>query len=163
MGAIQTLEAALTLRGRGCHEEALCALVKLAGEEPGDAQVQAQAAFVHDFLGREEEAVPFYERAIAQGLSPELERECLLGLGSSYRNLGRYQEAWDILARGRERYPDAQEFVVFGAMAGYNLGRHHEAMALLLGALADTSCDETIKAYRSAIRVYASDLDRIYA
>ncbi len=163
MGAISTLEAALRLRGSGRHQEACQALVELAATRSDDGEIQAQAAFVHDFLGQEREAVPYYQRALALGVSPELTRECLLGLGSTFRIQGRYQEAWDTLMQGREQFPEAAEFAVFAAMAAYNLGRHKEGMQLLLTVLLDTTRDETLTAYQAAIRLYAGDLDKQYA
>jgi tetratricopeptide (TPR) repeat protein len=47
----------------------------------------------HDSAGREDEAIPLYEQALAAGLSGELRARCLLQLGSSLRNVGRVDEA----------------------------------------------------------------------
>ena len=44
-------------------------LLDLVAAYPDDAEINYQAAWVHDSLGREREAVPFYRRAIEQGLS----------------------------------------------------------------------------------------------
>lgn len=45
-------------------------------------------------------------------------------------------------------------------MCLYNLGRHKEAIALLLELLVSTTNDESIKAYQQAILLYAKDLDK---
>ena len=77
------LAEAVSLRENGLPEQARPLLVALAVEYPDDAEVQYQAAWVHDYLGLEDDAVPYYERALALGL-PEPEREGLiLGLGST--------------------------------------------------------------------------------
>ena len=56
------LERAVYLRENGRAEEARDLLLKLVAEKPDDPQINYQCAWVHDSLGREREAVPFYER-----------------------------------------------------------------------------------------------------
>ncbi|WP_312029534.1 tetratricopeptide repeat protein [Paenibacillus sedimenti] len=68
-------------------------------------EINFQTAVAHDNSGLGQEAIPYYERAIEQGLSgPDLER-ALLGLGSIYRYLGYYQQAEATLRRGVEEFP----------------------------------------------------------
>ncbi|MCK8676438.1 tetratricopeptide repeat protein [Streptomyces lichenis] len=144
----------------GRFEEARKLLVALSAAYPGDAETAYRAASVHDRLGLEAEAVPYYERCLRGAeLSDASRRGALLGLGSTYRVLGRYEEAVDTLRRGAERYPEDGALRAFLAMALYNTGGHHEATALLLRLLAGTSGDETVRAYRRAIEHYAGDLD----
>ena len=138
-------------------------LVALAKQHPGDASIQYEAACVHDFLGEEAAAVPYYVAAIAGDLDEEGLRGAYLGLGSTYRTLGRYAEAERTLLRGLERYPEANELKVFLAMVLHNLGRSKEAVESLLGLLASTSSDSEIQAYASAIRLYAQDVERKWA
>ncbi|SEK63676.1 tetratricopeptide repeat protein [Nonomuraea pusilla] len=159
-GRDERLAEAVGLRERGEHERARSLLVRLAGEHPGDAEVAYQTAWAHDVLGLEAEAVPFYERSLAgPGLSPEDRRGALLGLGSTYRVLGRYAEAVETLRRGVEEFPQDGALRAFLAMALHNAGGHGEAMRLLLGLLAATSDDEGVRRYRRAIEFYAADLD----
>jgi len=47
-------------------------------------------------------------------------------------------------------------------MCLYNLGRHKEATSFLLELLVSTTNSEAIKAYQSAISLYAKDLDRTW-
>jgi tetratricopeptide (TPR) repeat protein len=84
------LERAVYLRENGRAGEARELLLKLAAERPDDPQVNYQCAWVHDLLGREHEAVPFYERAIEEGLTGGDLEGAMLGLGSTYRALGVY-------------------------------------------------------------------------
>ena len=67
--------------------------------------VQYQAGWVHDYLGLEAEAAPFYERAVALGLAePDLEG-LVLSLGSTYRNVGRAGRCRRPPRAGGERLP----------------------------------------------------------
>ncbi|MEV7196511.1 tetratricopeptide repeat protein [Streptomyces sp. NPDC093510] len=154
------LSEAVRLREAGRPEEARERLVALAAELPDDAEVAYQTAWVHDTLGLEAEAVPYYERALrGTGLSDDDRRGALLGLGSTYRILGRYEEAVTTLGAGATEFPDDGGLKTFLAMALYNTGRTHDAMETLLTLLVTTSKDPEIAGYRPAIEEYAKDLD----
>ncbi|MFH8290386.1 tetratricopeptide repeat protein [Streptomyces sp. NPDC018059] len=153
------LAEAVGLREAGRREEARERLVALSARWPQDAEVAYQTAWVHDTLGLEAEAVPYYERALAgEGLSDDDRRGALLGLGSTYRSLGRYEEAVTTLGDAATEFPDDGALKTFLAMALYNTGRTHDAMELLLTLLAATSRDPEIAGYRPAIEEYAKDL-----
>ncbi|MEU3557317.1 tetratricopeptide repeat protein [Streptomyces fragilis] len=159
-GAAARLAEAVRVREGGDPETARRSLLALSAEFPGDARVAYQSAWAHDVLGLEAEAVPFYERALAlPGLPREDRRGALLGLGSTYRVLGRHTDAVRILRQGAEEFPQDGALRAFLAMALYNTGGHHEAMTLLLRLLASTSEDPGVRAYRRAIEFYAGDLD----
>ena len=159
------LAEAVTLRGSGDEQRQLRArelLVALAADYPDDAEVAYQAAWAHDVLGLEAEAVPFYERALAgDTLSTQDRRGARLGYASTLRNLGRYDEAVGAFRRGLAEFPDDHALRAFFAMALYNVGEYHEAMRTLLETLAATSSDPEIRRYRPAIEFYAKDLDAI--
>lgn len=157
------LAAAVALRAEGAVTEAKDLLVQLLGEHPDDPEVNLQCAWAHDLLGLESEAVPYYEAAIRLGLADADRKDALLGLGSTYRTLGRYEEALATLDRGVEEFPDDGGMKVFRAMALYNNQRAKEACELLLTLLSTTTSDETITAYRRAIDIYAADLDRTWS
>ncbi|GAB2848188.1 tetratricopeptide repeat protein [Streptomyces deserti] len=154
------LAAAVRLREQGHPEAARTRLLALAAEYPDDAQVAYQTAWVHDVLGLEAEAVPFYERGLSgAGLSPEDRRGAFLGLGSTYRVLGQYAKAVTTLRRGLAEFPEDGALQTFLAMALFNTRHHHEAMRILLRLLARTSEDPHVRQYRRAIEHYAEDLD----
>ncbi|MFC8277713.1 tetratricopeptide repeat protein [Streptomyces sp. NPDC057271] len=157
------LAAAVGLREQGRQEEARDRLVALAARHSDDAEVAYQTAWAHDVLGLEAEAVPYYERALkartGAGLSEEDRRGALLGLGSTFRILGRYEEAVATLRGGVEEFPDDGALRTFLAMALYNTGEHHESTRLLLRLVAATSEDPGVRRYRPAIEHYAEDLD----
>ncbi len=156
------LAVARELRANGKHAEAKALLVALAAQSPSDAELQYEAACVHDFLGEEASAVAYYRSALLGQLSEENLRGAYLGLGSTYRALGRYSEAEATLRQGLERFPDANEIKVFLAMTLHNLGQSKAAVECLLTVLAQTSSDSDIQAYQRAIVFYAQDIERIW-
>jgi tetratricopeptide (TPR) repeat protein len=155
-------ESIRALRSEGKHEQARLLAMELATSSPGDAELQYEAACLHDYLGLEGQAVAFYQAAISGNLSQEHLRSALLGLGSTYRTLGRYSEAQATLLEGVSRFPDAREMKVFLAMALHNLGESKQAIESLLLLIAETSNDPSILEYKAAIEFYAQDIERCW-
>jgi len=153
---------AIELRMAKRLDEAGKLFAELYEAHPDNAEVNYHYAWLHDSLGEERAAVPFYERAIALGLPDEDLRGALLGLGSTYRTLGEFEKAVSLLRQGVARFPDAGEFPVFLAMALYNVGAHTEAMELLLKTVANTSNDPGIQRFQRAILFYANQLDKTW-
>ncbi|MEK4349856.1 tetratricopeptide repeat protein [Paenibacillus sp. FSL R5-0475] len=113
-------------------------------------------------LGLEREAVPYYEKSLTLGLSTEQRVGALLGLGSTYRTLGEYENSKAILEQAIQEYPENKEFPVFLAMTLHNLGDHSLAMGMLLKLLAETSADEGIRSYSKAISYYSDKLGQVW-
>lgn len=83
--AIQLRETGRAKQDQAILEEARTLLLGLAAAYPDDAEITFQTAVVHDNLGLERASMPFYLKALDQGLAgPDLER-ALMGLGSTYR------------------------------------------------------------------------------
>ena len=158
----EKLASAITLRETERHEEARQLLLELHSEFPDDPHVNYQCAWIHDLLGLEQEAIPFYETAIQTGLNGNDLKSALLGLGSTYRCIGEYQRSIDTFQHALTLFPAAQEFNVFLAMAYYNIGEHAQAVGLLLNSLVNTSKDEGVLCYERAIRFYSDKLDQIW-
>jgi tetratricopeptide (TPR) repeat protein len=156
------LDSAVQLRETGKHEEARQALLKLHSEFPEDPQVNYQCAWIHDLLGLEREAIPFYEEAIDTGLRGDDLKSALLGMGSTYRCIGEYQKAIDTFHYAIRLFPGCQEFNVFLAMAYHNVNEHSKAMELLLNSIVETSQDSGILRYQRAIRFYSNKLYQIW-
>ncbi|MEU9060227.1 tetratricopeptide repeat protein [Streptomyces sp. NPDC048430] len=155
----ELLAEAVRLREEGHPEQARELLLSLTASFPDTADVAYQTAWVHDVLGLEAEAVPYYERSLqGDGLTEEERRGALLGLGSTYRVLGRFGQAVETLRRGVSEFPDDGALRTFLSMALFNTGEHHEAMQLLLRLLASTSDSPGVQRYRPAIEHYAADL-----
>lgn len=157
------IDPIITLRKEGKLDEAIALAKELVDREPHSPTAHYQCAWCHDSAGLEREAVPYYEKAIELGLAPADDLAgALLGLGSTYRTLGQYEKAAATLEKGMQQFPEDRSFPVFLSMACYNLGRHREAMTLLLQNLAETTSDPAISAYKKAILFYANDLDRTW-
>lgn len=154
------LAAAVALRKDGKLEESRAAILELLAENPADAELNYQAAWAHDVLGLEAEAIPFYEKAIVGELSRESLAGALLGLGSTYRTFGRAADAAATLERGRAAFPEDKAFDAFLAMARYDLGQTGAAMGILLRLLADSAADPTLAVYRRALAFYADEYVR---
>lgn len=129
---------------------------------PDDARLNYLVACAYDGEGLEHEAVPHYVKAIATGLDGDELRNAHLGLGSTYRAIGRYEEALDTFDRGLEAFPGAPELLVFRAMTLHNLGRSEEAVSQLLKVLVEHTDAESILRYRRALEFYADRLSETW-
>lgn len=106
----------------------------------------------HDSAGREDQAIPLYEQALAAGLAGELRARCLLQLGSSLRNIGRTDQAVTLLQDARREFPTFRPLRAFLALALHSAGRDREALRELLETIADEGD------YERSLRGYAAEL-----
>lgn len=153
---------AIHLRENGDLKQSNELLLKLAKQFPDDAVIQYQCACSFDVLGEERKAVPYYESSIKLGLSNENLEGAILGLGSTYRVLGEYEKAKNILQKGVQIFPHNEALKVFYSMVLYNLHEHDKAMEILLNCLIETTNDANILSYEKAIKFYAKQLDKIW-
>ncbi|MGG0461524.1 tetratricopeptide repeat protein [Priestia aryabhattai] len=154
------LDKALALRKNGNHKESNELLSKLVKEFPDDALYNYQCAWSFDVLGEEKKAVHFYENAIKIGLPSKDMEGAILGLGSTYRALGKYEKSKDIFVKGTELFPDNHVIKVFYSMTLYNLKEHSKAMELILKCLINTTNDNEILSYKKALDFYSDKLDQ---
>lgn len=154
------LDAIVGARHGGAADILLPRLRGLDERHPNTPEILYQLAWTCDVLGRERDAAGYYERAIGLGLPPNELSGAMLGFGSTLRCLGEYARAEQILRSGRAQFPDQREFDAFLAMTLHNLGRHAEAVQLLLTALIETADDIGIASHQRAIRFYADKLDQ---
>lgn len=155
----QRLKDAKELRKTGHHKQSNDVLLNLINDYPEDPQINYQCAWSFDLLGEEEKAVPFYKKAIDLGLDGKDLEGAYLGLGSTYRTLGKYQESQETFIKGIKHFPGNNALQTFYAMTLYNLKEHQAAMETLLHCLLETSADKDILAYRKAIEFYSDKLD----
>ncbi len=156
------LQQIISLRENGRLEKANQLMVALVNEEPENGYYQFQCAWTYDSLGKENEAVPHYEKAIQLGLKPEFLVDAYVELGSTYRTLGQYEQSKYILERAISEFPEAEHVKIFYAMTLYNLGEHSTAMETLLTTLILTSKHEGIINYSKAIKFYCDKLDQTW-
>ena len=160
--AIQLRETGRAKQDQAILQEARTLLLELHAAHPDNAEITYQTAVVHDNLGLEREAVPFYLQAFAQGLAgSDLERG-LMGLGSTYRGLGEYQKAEETLRRGMKEFPHNRAIQIFLAMTLYNLQNYKEAMELTLTNLLETTSDEKLQYFKRSLLFYTSHLDETW-
>jgi len=152
------LDAIIGARHGGQVKQVLQRLQELDRRFPNVAEINYQLAWTCDVLGRENDALPYYEKAVALGLPENELSGALLGLGSTLRNLGQPERSAEVLRSGRAQFPDNREFDVFLALTLHELGRHGEALQLVLEALCDTTEDPGLTAYQRALRHYAGKL-----
>src|ERR1044072_9312244 len=103
----EKLASAIKLRETEKHEEARQLLLELHSEFPNDPQVNYQCAWVHDLLGLEHEAIPFYAKAIQIALDSKDLKSALLGMGSTYRCIGEYHKSIEIFQHALTLFPNA--------------------------------------------------------
>lgn len=156
------LQHIITLRENGRLEEANQLMVALVNEEPENGYYQFQCAWTYDSLGKEQEAVPHYKKAIQLGLKPEFLVNAYVGLGSTYRALGQYEESKRIFEQAISEFPAADHVKVFYAMTLYNLSEHSKAMETLLNTVIHTTNHKGIKDYSKAIKFYSDKLDQTW-
>lgn len=156
------LENAIQLCKDDKPEEAFKILFCLLESNPNDPILNYQAAWTCDYMGRESEAAPYYEKSIENGLSGDDLRGALLGLGSTYRCLGEYSKSLKYFDRGISEFPQDRSFKVFRALTLYNLGNYGKSVSDLLILLLDTTSDKEIKSYEKALRFYSDKLSETW-
>lgn len=123
-----------------------------------EAEREYELGGEHDSAGREEQAIPHYERALALGLREDLVPGALLQLGSSLRNVGRTDEAVALFDDAVARFPDHASLRLFRAFALATAGRDREALVDVL-ELARTRIDAPeIDRYRRSLESYTRAL-----
>jgi tetratricopeptide (TPR) repeat protein len=158
----EKLNLAIQYRGEDKFDLAESLFNELIADYPDNPELYYHMAWLNDRMGREIAAVPYYVKAIELGLSGDDLRGALLGLGSTYRTIGQYENAVVTLKKGIESFPDAHEFPVFLAMAFYNTGQNKDAVSMLLNLLLETTNSEAILRFKRAIALYAEDLDQLW-
>jgi tetratricopeptide (TPR) repeat protein len=159
---ISEIEKAIQLRKDNKPDQALIVLTELLKSNPNDPVINYQMAWTCDFMGKESEAVPFYEKAIANGLSGEDRKGAMLGLGSTFRCLGEYQKSLNVFDQAVKEFAEDRSLKVFRTLTLHNLGQSEKALGQLLIQLLDTTSDQTVKSYDKALRFYSDKLSQTW-
>lgn len=133
-----------------------------ADAAPTDPRPAFLLACAYDGRGFEREAIPYYQRAIENGLAGDDLQMAFINLGSSHRALGEYEQAVAAWSDARTRFPGNRALATFLALGLHNLGDHTAAAEILLTQLAETTADPWITRYRRAILFYADKLDETW-
>jgi len=127
----------------------------LVDERPADDPAALfEWASVLDFVGREHDAVPAYEAALAAGLDGDRMPQAMVQLASSLRNIGRADEGAALLRELGEHTIAGAAVQAFLALCLRDAGQPDEALAVALRALAPT-----LPLYRRSVVAYADELD----
>src|SRR5258706_174635 len=104
------LESRITLGNEleraGNDDEAIAHFRLLFDEYPDDPRVLYEYGGAFDSAGREDEAIPLYRKALANGLSGDYLPQLYLQLASSLRNVGQLDEAITMLEEACQHYPE---------------------------------------------------------
>ena len=103
--------------------------------------------------GREAEAIRLYRAALHAGLDGARRSQAVIQLASSLRNVGEAEAAVGLLEGCEPDEVAGSASRAFLALALRDLGRHDEALAVALEALAPT-----LPLYRRAVEHYAAAL-----
>ncbi|EMF2332910.1 tetratricopeptide repeat protein [Listeria monocytogenes] len=152
----------LTLLQNGDYETARKQALAELENNPESAELHYFAAWAHDALGKEDAAIPFYEKALQLGLPSDSRKEAYIGLGSTYRITGQPEKASLLFETALQEFPDNNALRTFSVMAKYNQGLEKEALQEILMLLIETTNDENILSYKKAIQFYAQDLDATF-
>ncbi|WP_221030319.1 tetratricopeptide repeat protein [Actomonas aquatica] len=154
----QPLDTIVSARHGGQTSALLTQLKQLDTTYPNVAEISFQIAWTLDSMGRDEQALPHFERAIALGLSPNEQSNALIALAICQRNLGQTAAAAATLESGQAQFPDQAEFDAYLALLRHDQGRHTEALQLALTTLLDTSEDLGITAHQRNLRHFLNQL-----
>ena len=131
---------------------------RLRNAHPDDPRLVFELASALDAVGREVEAVSLYHLALEGGLREPHRHRAQIQAASSHRNLGRPDAALHLLDEVDAFYPGSASVAALRALALFDSGQVHEALANLVDALLDHAADEDSTAYRRALHGYADEV-----
>ncbi|QHC66394.1 tetratricopeptide repeat protein [Rathayibacter sp. VKM Ac-2759] len=135
-------------------EHVLARMRELAAEFPGsDGSAHFELGGALDSAGHEAEAAEEYEQALAAGLDDERRARLSIQYASTLRNLGRAEEAVDLLTAAPPHPAIGAAREVFLALALHSAGRPDDALRIALEALVPT-----LPRYQRSVSAYAADL-----
>lgn len=139
------------------NAEVIDRIDELVAERPADdAVAKFEAAGARDSAGLESQAEPLYRQALALGLPESQRAQATIQLASTLRNLGRLDEAIDMLRTERTEHGDhefASAASAFLALALASRGDAREATQIALLALVPH-----LPRYHRSVTAYAAAL-----
>lgn len=156
------IERAIALRRSQMHEESRALLSDLLLDPALKSQAHLNIAWSFDSEGKENEAIPHYKECLKGHLSKEDRFNALLGLASTLRCLGHFEEASPYFQTLSDEYPDSEAVKPFFAMCLYNCGQPKKAVEMLLSTLLSTTNSDEILAYSTALSLYSEDIERTW-
>ncbi|MCB0356390.1 MAG: tetratricopeptide repeat protein [Bdellovibrionales bacterium] len=162
MTHLESLEKAIELRNQNKSSDAAKILKDLLFHSPNDPDLNYHMAWTCDSMGLESQAIPYYEYAIKSGLSGEDLRGAIIGLGSTLRCIGLYEESLKAFNLGLDKFPEDRAIKVFRSLTLYNLGHFGDSVSDLLVQLMETTSDRNLKTYEKALLFYSDKLNETW-
>lgn len=154
----EELDAIVGARHGGASEALLSRLQDLDRRRPNVPEILYQLAWSYDSVGKPEEALSRYEKALSLGLDPNEHAGALIGLSTCLLKTGQAPKASEIFKSAQAQFPENREFEAFLALARFAEGKQAEALQILLVVLAETSEDPGIVSYQRTLRHLATRL-----
>ncbi len=95
----------------GLMDRAMAEYEEVLKFEPEDPVAGFNLGTIYESMGRVNDAIELYEKALYFAKRPELLREVILRLGEGYAKTGRVDEALAVYERGAEAFPGDPEFL----------------------------------------------------
>ncbi|GMB08770.1 tetratricopeptide repeat protein [Thermolongibacillus altinsuensis] len=132
-------------------------LIPLEKTEADNPFVQLEIGLTLDSMGKEQDAIPYYERALSLGLPAEQRCITLLCLGSSLRNVRQLEHSKQILKSAIDEFPNHIGIRCFYALTQYSAGEYGESVHTLINAILLLS-PESVKPFARVLQYYAEEL-----
>lgn len=153
------LQAAIALRKLGEHQQSRQQLQTLTDIAELRARALLNIAWSYDNEGKEREAEQSYLAALEAGLDDDDRFEAQFGLASTWRCLGKYQQAKTLFEEIMINWPQATEIRPFYALCLHNLGENDAAVSLLLEYIARHPTVR-MEPLQQVLHYYAQNLDK---
>lgn len=157
-----TIDEVIELRSKKEYIKAKEKMEDILIKDPNNAYYNYQMAWCLDNLGLEQEAINYYHKAINNNLELIYLKDAYIGLGSTYRSIGKYKEAENILNEGLTKFEDSPVLKIFLAITQYNMNKNQKSVSLLIDTLLTNDDNTEIHEYKNALTFYNENLDKIF-
>lgn len=125
---------------------------------PKNPRLSYEYGGVYDYLGKEDEAIPLYKEALALGISGSFRIKTLIQMGSTYRNLGKFDESKQVLELAVKESGGDSAAVIFLSMTLFSSGEAGKAALLALRHIYKED-KGLVQRYRRSIGNYLDELE----
>lgn len=157
-----TIDEVIELRSKKEYKKAKEKMENILSKDPNNAYYNYQMAWCLDNLGLEHEAIHYYHKSINNNLELIYLKDAYIGLGSTYRSIGKYKEAEHILNEGLTKFDDSPVLKIFLAITQYNMNNNQKSVSLLIDTLLTNVENTEIHEYKNALKFYNENLDKIF-
>lgn len=157
-----TIDEVIELRSKKEYIKAKEKMEDILSKDPNNAYYNYQMAWCLDNLGLEHEAIHYYHKSINNNLELIYLKDAYIGLGSTYRSIGKYKEAEHILNEGLTKFDDSPVLKIFLAITQYNMNNNQKSVSLLIDTLLTNVENTEIHEYKNALKFYNENLDKIF-